>query len=141
MLRLERSYTPKGTFGRLFLPDWSTLYTLECPWKQNQPDVSCIPEGLYGLTRDTFKDEYPNYRVVNPPPGRYAIEIHRANRACQLKGCIAVGLRLGDNWNIVDSREALDILMERLEGQQHVLLHIRSYRPGMGLQGDSEWNS
>ena len=135
-LRLERAYTDKGTFGRLFLPDYSLLHTVECPWKRNQVEVSCIPEGLYGLRKDTFGDEYPNYRVVNPPPGRYAIEIHRANDASELKGCIAVGMKLGDHWNILNSEEALDQLMETLDGAQNVLLHIRSYRPGMGLQGE-----
>lgn len=140
-LRLDRSYTPKGTFGVLYLPDYSILYTVECPWKQNTPNISCIPEGLYGLTRDTFRDEYHNYRIVNPPPGRYAIEIHRANTARELKGCIAVGTKFGDHWNVLESEEALDLLMEKLEGEQHVLLHIRGYRPSMGLQGDSQWNS
>ena len=136
-LRLDRSYTPKGTFGLLYLPDYSLLYTVECPWKQNQPNVSCIPEGLYRLTLDTFRDEYPNYRIMNPPPGRHSIEIHRGNKARDLKGCIAPGIKLGDHWNIENSREALDLLMEKLEGQQNVQLHIRSYRPSMGLQGDS----
>jgi hypothetical protein len=138
LLRLDRSYTPKGTFGLLYLPDWSTLYTLECPWKQNQPDVSCIPEGLYQLTKDRFKDLYDNYRIINPPPGRYAIEIHRANTLLDLRGCIGVGLWLGDRWNIRESKDALTKLVEALEGKTDIQLHIRSYRPSMGLQGNAK---
>ena len=136
-LRLERiAYTHKGTFGRLWFPEGEQMFTVECPWKQNQINVSCIPEGLYGLTKDTFKDKYPNYRVLNPPPGRYAIEIHRANYAKDLKGCIGVGMDLGSQWNVMNSEEAMDWLMEILEDYQNVLLHITQYRPTMGQQGE-----
>lgn len=129
---IRRAYLPKGTYGELYLPGGESIWTLECPWKDNVPNISCIPEGLYGMTRDTFKDRYPNYRVVNPPPGRYGIEIHRGNYAKDLQGCIAVGLDLGSQWNIMNSEEALDWLMEALEEEQNVLLHITQYRPRLG---------
>jgi hypothetical protein len=131
-LHLERAaYLPKGTFGRLYFPGGESIWTLECPWENNVPNISCIPEGLYGLTRDTFKNRYPNYRVVNPPPGRYGIEIHIANYVKDLQGCIGVGLDLGTQWNIMNSEEALDWMMEILEGQQNVLLHITHYQPSI----------
>ncbi len=44
-LYLERfAYTPEGTLGRLALPE-RTIYTLKPPWRDNQVNISCIPEG------------------------------------------------------------------------------------------------
>lgn len=138
MLRLERSYTPKGTFGILRLPNKEIFWTVECPWLNNTPNVSCIPEGLYQLTKDTYKDRYDNYRILNPPPGRFAIELHRALSARDLKGCIGVGWELGDDWNIVSSEDAFTAFMDGLEGRETELLHIVGYRPSIG---ETEWNS
>jgi hypothetical protein len=129
----RRAYLPKGTFGQLHFPEGQTIWTLENPWKNNVPFVSCIPEGLYGLTRDTFKDRYPNYRIVNPPPGRWGIEIHRGNNIEHTSGCILVGMDLGSQWNIMNSEEAMDWTMELLEDTPHPLLYISHFQPQMGL--------
>ena len=129
---IRRAYLPTGTYGTLYMPEGEAIWTIECPWKDNIPSVSCIPEGLYSLTKDTFKDKYPNYKVANPPPGRYAIEIHRANWVHELKGCIGVGLKLNRDLSLLASEEAMDWLMEVLEDYTDVLLHITQYRPNMG---------
>lgn len=38
--------TPQGTPGKLFLNNL-ICYTMELPWKDNLPQISCIPEGSY----------------------------------------------------------------------------------------------
>ena len=35
-----------GTFGALFAEGF-TCYTGELPWRDNKPEISCIPVGLY----------------------------------------------------------------------------------------------
>jgi Family of unknown function (DUF5675) len=137
MLKLERSYTSKGTFGLLTLPTQQVIVSVEPPWLNNRPMYSCIPEGLYQLRLDNFKHDYQNYRITNPPPGRFAIEIHRANRASELKGCIAPGMSLGYDWSITDSKIALDLLMESMGGQESGLLYITSYKPTFHPTEDS----
>lgn len=84
--------TGLATLGRLRFPA-GAVYTLEDPWADNARGRSCIPEGRYKLARDTFKDRYPNFRLVDVP-GRTAIEIHRGNTVNDTEGCILVGQRV-----------------------------------------------
>ena len=59
MVYLERfAYLESGTLGKLTVGPWS-CYTIERPWKDNQSNVSCIPEGTYKcepFSGDRFKD-------------------------------------------------------------------------------------
>jgi hypothetical protein len=66
--------------------------TLELPWKDNQPDVSCIPVGNYtGIKVDaTIRIPYQHISIPNVHM-RSGICIHKANYASELRGCIAVG--------------------------------------------------
>lgn len=103
-LILERMETSDhGTFGQLILPNGRVLFTGELPDRGNQPNVSCIPTGVYGCEY-TFSPAFKRmlYLVV-PVPGRSGIRIHPANLMgdkslgfkCQLNGCIALGLKMG----------------------------------------------
>jgi hypothetical protein len=112
--------TPMGTFGRMAYAGWE-CFTLERPWAQNKPSVSCIPAGLYPLRLGMFyggdgpggKPDYPAYEVLNVPDRQW-IKIHIANLALQVNGCIAVGKSLGAErgiWAVQDSHKAYDELM------------------------------
>lgn len=115
-LLLERwGSTPEGTFGRLTL-DGHAWFTVERPWQQNLPSVSCIPAGTYPLVLGFFysgdgvggKPDYPAYELQDVP-GRALIKIHRANRCTQVKGCIGVGTALGcesGRWAVLQSAVA-----------------------------------
>lgn len=88
-IRLEREYHPDGTNGRLIYDNWEIGKTIELPWLMNEPNISCIPEGLYKLT------VYPSSKfgmviLVNDVPNRLGILFHPANYALkELRGCIA----------------------------------------------------
>ena len=122
---IERAYTDKGTFGQWYSDDGTLLcYSLERPWRNNQPSVSCIPEGVYGLR------EYDSPRLgetlilvntdlgVGMYPGdaqRSSILIHAANKPSELQGCIAPGswlTTMDSEWAVADSRKALKKVME-----------------------------
>lgn len=104
-----------GVFGQLRLgTHW--WFTVERPWLQNAPSVSCIPAGTYPLKLGFFysgdgiggKPDYPAYELQDVP-GRALIKIHRANRASQVKGCIAIGKELGceaGRWAVLQSAVA-----------------------------------
>lgn len=81
------------TFGQLLDKDQSTelCYTIELPWKDNLPDVSCIPPGRYLFYNYLSPSKGKVWRTDSLAPARVAIEIHAANWARQLLGCIAVG--------------------------------------------------
>ena len=84
------AYLDDASLGKLRLGD-VTLYTIERPWLDNLAMKSCIPEGAYPLEWDTtgrIKD-VPRLRETEP---RTQINIHAANYAHELHGCIAPGL-------------------------------------------------
>ena len=83
-----------GTFGRLLLDNGKEVFTVEPPWENNDPMVSCIPEGTYPASRGTFQNRYEDLELHNVP-GRSKVEMHGANWAHQLKGCIAPGMEIG----------------------------------------------
>ena len=124
---LERfAYSPDGTFGRLKLPGGWSCFTVERPWKSNEPFESCIPDGVYDLKRRRSpvvertsggKHLY-GWEVVDVP-GRSYIMIHPANWPKDVQGCIGVGrdyaIIQGAN-GVTHSRATFDELMERLQG-------------------------
>ena len=115
MLLVRFAYLPAGTLGRLHSSEGQLqLFTLERPWQNNRPFVSCIPEGNYGLRRfDGSK--WKGVLEVEDVFGRTAILIHPANQPVELAGCIAPGM----DWNIEKniptvqrSRDALSVVMD-----------------------------
>ena len=97
------------------------LPTLERPWKNNQPNVSCIPVGKYHCTPITTDHLGKHYRV-ECVPNRLLIAIHSANFFLQLEGCIALGSALEDingdgEPDTTGSRAALDKFIEIMDFQ------------------------
>lgn len=89
-----------GTFGHIVLPSGRTLATVELPWRDNQPRVSCIPAGSYLCRpRPYHRGGYDAIEVCDVP-GRSAILFHVANWPTDVLGCIGVGLSRG----VVDGR-------------------------------------
>tara|TARA_B110000967_G_scaffold292_1_gene279 strand:- start:2780 stop:3220 length:441 start_codon:yes stop_codon:yes gene_type:complete len=131
-----------GTFGEMVGPSGFRYYTVERPWVNNEPMVSCIPEGTYTLrqrksgvvTRSSGGKFTSGWEVTNVS-GRTFIMIHPANWPSQLHGCIAVGLKLAPMQDpkgksfmgVQSSRKAFTDLMKVLgdEAQEWQLI-IRS---------------
>jgi hypothetical protein len=87
------------TRGIIMLEDGTTIYSLELPWKNNEKDVSCVPSGVYQLIPYTSPKHDSTWYLENAELGvggygveRSFCEIHSANWARQLEGCIALGL-------------------------------------------------
>lgn len=77
------------TIGRLFYNNFQ-CFTLELPWLDNAPSVSCIPEGVY----KAFKRESPANGPVlelKDVPNRTFIQIHAGNYTRQILGCLLTG--------------------------------------------------
>lgn len=103
-----------GTEGILYIPDLSfACYTMELPWKDNTPSLSCIPKGHYKL-KFRKQGRRPAYHVQNVP-GRSYILIHSGNFAgdtikglkSHVEGCILLGRTrafLGGQKAILQSR-------------------------------------
>ena len=106
------------TFGELFNEDGSSLcYTIELPWLDNHPQKSCIPVGTY--VANTYFSPHHGFNVwrLDAVPGRSEIEIHPANFASELLGCIGVGRSIGvigDQNAVLDSKSAFLMLQSIL---------------------------
>lgn len=115
------AYTPYGTFGVLEFDD-KELYTLEPPWNDNLPNVSCIPTGTYPIFLTTYRhntpdprDDYATYELRHVP-GRQNIKFHRGNTIRDTHGCPLVGMSLGDGWSVLNSTGAMDCFMHYMDG-------------------------
>lgn len=86
-----------GTGGELVLTDLKSekeliLFTVERPWIDNKPFVSCIPLGTYTVKKRDGSNadlKYPEAWEVLGVEGRSGILFHIANRPCEVYGCIA----------------------------------------------------
>lgn len=94
--------TDQGTPGRLFLAGQFFAHTLELPWRDNRPLVSCIPPGMYRVAWLPSVAFGYTYRLAGVP-GRTAILFHAGNFAGDASlglrsdslGCILLGGVLG----------------------------------------------
>lgn len=129
-LALHRSeLTPLATSGTL-LAQGALFYTIEQPWRENLKGHSCVPVGLYELVPfqspkhgATWQLHNPTLNIYGrgevPDGGRSLCEIHSANWAEQLEGCIALGL---------DHQPMLDALTGKvepaIEGSRDAIAHL-----------------
>ena len=126
MISLERfCYSEAGTFGKLTIGNWH-CFTVERPWADNKPFLSCIPEGQYILKKtstpshkNTFvlTSTLLNVREFEQPTGRYAILIHKGNTIEDVVGCIAPGDKLGyvnGKWAVLNSKNTMKEVRERI---------------------------
>ena len=100
----------QGTFGR-FVTGGLAVFSGELPDRENKPNVSRIPAGVYRC----FFTHSPRFGrhlyLVGSVPGRSGIRVHPANLMgdasrgfrSQLNGCIALGEALG----YIDGQKAL----------------------------------
>lgn len=92
-----------GTFGSFTnQATGSSWYTAELEWRDNLPNLSCIPEGVYTVQWLNHPKHGWCYEVTNVP-NRTAILIHVGNYAgaedlgekADFLGCIGLGKVLG----------------------------------------------
>ena len=97
IIRVKSFFSDQGTFGHLVVNDF-TCRTLELPWRDNTPTLSCIPLGEYYcvfIKSPKFGWTYSITNVLN----RSHILFHSGNYAGDIKkgfrtdswGCILLG--------------------------------------------------
>lgn len=94
--------SPEGTFGIVKTDTGQKWCSGELPWRNNQPEKSCIPVGTYLCVWRPSEKFHECYHVTGVPE-RTMIEIHPANfmgdkklgYKCDLLGCIAIGQEIG----------------------------------------------
>jgi hypothetical protein len=121
MITLKRfAYHPEGTLGLMQVPNHklSLFYTVERPWLDNAPFLSCIPEGEYSMVWKRSPKFDWCYEVENVK-GRSHILFHVANFPEEIEGCIGVGTSLmGDRIAVAESRKGIEAFHEATGGNQ-----------------------
>ena len=111
--------TGKESVGSLSAGDLR-LCSIERPWLNNEPFVSCIPPNLEGYPlrqRRYNKGKYDAIEIFNVPGREYCL-FHIANRAIEVNGCVGPGMTLGTlsgDIAVLSSRTAFDLLMAEFE--------------------------
>ena len=143
LTRYPYEFDEKGTFGKMFIGD-RVFYSVERPWLDNQPSVSCVPEGEYELqwlpTTTLVPAEFHEmtwyldgetvsaaYHSHKP---RTRCALHIANFPRNVRGCIGFGRQLGsDVWSgeqaVLASRHAMRDLIELLGPNDLTLKIVR----------------
>jgi hypothetical protein len=127
---LIRTYYSEGTNRILLLSGVAICSTIELPWKNNEPRISCIPEGNYGLVK-RYSPHHKWHFELKDVPGRQLILIHPANDAItELKGCIApvcvvTGMGKGD-FSRLAFKKITSLLFPVLESGSDLFLTIKN---------------
>lgn len=101
-----------------------SYFTLELAWKDNRENISCIPAGTYECTMVHSPHFDKKTYLLSGVKDRSSIRIHSANFPHQLKGCIALGEKLGVLNNeraVLNSKQAVSDLEKYLEGKPFTL--------------------
>lgn len=103
---LERwaDHDEHGVFGEMYHEGKWLCKTVERPWQDNKPFVSCVPARVYDLEPFTRSNGDEVYCLIDERAGvvrteaelpasggRYAVLIHKGNWMTDLAGCIAPG--------------------------------------------------
>ena len=76
-----------ATPGFVTLEQGRVCATLEDPWKDNLPHVSCIPQGVYRLGW-TFSQRFQRHTIeILQVPNRIGIRLHAGNTIEHTTGC------------------------------------------------------
>lgn len=126
-LKLVRASEYKdATFGVLCIDGRPMFVTLENAWKNNQRQISCIPNGEYKIKLHSSRRYGRVYQVCDVPD-RSHILIHAGNTHKDTQGCILVGLLYGllvSEPAVLSSRQALSNLMSAMSGHEEAQLEI-----------------
>jgi hypothetical protein len=112
-IKIKRTYRDKSTTGLAWVENEIGLpevefKTLELPWKDNKPRVSCIPEGVYKWQKYN-SPKFGEVILILGVDGRSMIEIHAGNFTSDILGCILPGSEHSD----INSDGILDVIESR----------------------------
>ena len=132
---VRSSETPFGTFGSLLTDKGHPLIlTLENPWRNNEPYVSCIPVGSYAFNRH-LSPKFGETFIVEGVEDRTHILFHRGNQHTDTHGCVLTGEEYFyfdqpskpgvSNPGLGQSGVAFKKFMNFMDGVDNATIHIR----------------
>ena len=98
------------------------FYTLELPDRNNERNISCIPEGK-NYWNFYFINLYLHLLIMDVP-NRDGILIHTGNYPKNTTGCILLGQSINNEGDLVNSRKAIDEFMELIKADDEIILEV-----------------
>ena len=115
------------TIGTLFVDGEQLCYTLEDVVREQKVYAqTAIPAGRYRVQvtmSPRFKRMLP---LLHDVPNYSGVRIHPGNTAEDTEGCILPGMTNPTPFSVGRSREAFELLMQKLEGQDEIWLTIEN---------------
>jgi len=119
-----------GTYGVLLDDTTPFALTLEKPWHDNTPGISCIPAGIYVCKR-VISAKFGETFEVTKVPGRKLIRFHWGNTKEDTRGCPLIAEEFGflrGRVAILVSQthpdKGFNEFMQRLKGYDEFLLTV-----------------
>ncbi len=139
ILQREFAANDKVTFGKMkfdWLSEYPDIYTIELPWKNNQINISCIPQGLYNCIPHNSIDHPNTWRLLNVP-NRESILIHIGNyatsyikngleKSSDTKGCILPGFGLDEETPMVQNSTKAMKYLHKIIGTDNFSIEIKN---------------
>jgi len=126
-LRLVRVTEHNGaTLGVLCIDDSPEMVTLEDAWRDNERQISCIPQGRYKIKLHRSPRFGLTYQIMDVPE-RSQILFHAGNTHKDTHGCVLLGLQYGKldkDTAILASKSAFTKFMELMNGVAEAQLII-----------------
>lgn len=122
---IERSYLEEVTLSKVIMPSGKIFKGLELPWKDNEPNISCIPEGIYIAKKEfspiverTSKGKFTQGWRVSNVADRSLITVHIGNTVDDVKGCLLIGMNyswISNKFAVANSSVAFTQFMKEME--------------------------
>ncbi|WP_320169734.1 DUF5675 family protein [Maridesulfovibrio sp.] len=123
--RVESS--DEATLGVLLVDGRAVCWTLEEPWRDNLPDISCIPAGNYPLMLEFSPSRKRRLWTVKDVPGRSYVRIHTGNTVLDTEGCLLTGTRpgrLNGARAVLGSHDAFGAFVEAMGGGDRAAITV-----------------
>jgi hypothetical protein len=112
-ITLERHYLKGSTIGELLDDKGKHIcFTLELPWRNNQRNVSCVPEGVHKITRRFTATR--GWHLQVHVPDRSFILIHIGNDADDRDGTTDSAGCILPNMSVVIEKDRVRGAMSRV---------------------------
>lgn len=118
---LFRTHFKAGTNGMLFHKQHFICFCIEAPWRCNQSDTSCIPDGVYEM-RPSYSLQFGHQVRLLNVPGRCGILLRAdaSNKCVDAKGALIVVQQLCGIGIGLGSKEAMHKVLMRMEAARSV---------------------
>jgi len=125
VLELNRTYYYGFTTCEFTLNGVHLCFSLELPWRDNQRNISSIPDGFYPI-RFRQSAKYKKHLHIQDVENRKWTLIHPANDAKkELRGCIAPVMKTENEGKGQYSRIALDLILINLNKNTDNKMYLR----------------